>query len=330
MDKFLSFWDHYNTLIIEGLIALVILLSLFLAYRSFFAKRSKEEGAESHSGLDAAQLEKTLQKILENQQVSGGVSKTSRAASTDDLSTDVDLEAMERTPVSDAGGEAASAESAAEVAQLRASLGESSKKVEALQAQLKEALRAAEAAATAQAPVASGGESGGLSAAEKAELDGKLRDLEARLAEYEIISEDIADLSRYREENENLRKEIEALKAGGATSTAAAPQEEPVPVQPEEAPAEPSVPSEPVAEEPPPVVAVDVAAPEAPAAPAETGSADLIDDELMKEFAAAVEGQKALDKAAEKAGDGSEKAAATGDETDKLMNEFENFVSKKS
>ncbi len=55
-----------------------------------------------------------------------------------------------------------------------------------------------------------------MSSAEKDELAGKARDLEARLAEYEIISEDIADLSRYREENDQLKKELEALKAGGA------------------------------------------------------------------------------------------------------------------
>ncbi|WP_373997847.1 hypothetical protein [Bdellovibrio bacteriovorus] len=327
MDKFLSFWDHYNTRIIEGLVALVILLSLILAYRSFFAKKSKGDSLDAGNGLDAAQLEKTLQKILENQQSGGG--RASRSAQGEDLSTDVDLDAMEHASVSDAGAsDGGSAESAAEVVQLRSSLNESAKKVEALQAQLKDALQAAEAAAAA--PAAAGGaeaEAGGMSAAEKEEMNGKLRDLEARLAEYEIISEDIADLSRYREENDNLKKELEALKAGGAQPVAAAPAAEPVVEAAPEPEPEPT-PSEPVSVEPP--VQADAATPDAPAEPAATGGADLIDDELMKEFAAAVEGQKALDKAADKAGDGSQKAAATGDETDKLMNEFENFVSKKS
>ncbi|WP_253720827.1 hypothetical protein [Bdellovibrio bacteriovorus] len=325
MDKFLSFWDHYNTRIIEGLVALVILLSLILAYRSFFAKKSKGDSVDAGNGLDAAQLEKTLQKILENQQSGGG--RTSRSAHAEDLSTDVDLDAMEQASVSDAGAsDGGSAESAAEVVQLRSSLNESAKKVEALQAQLKDALQAAEAAAAAPA-AAGGAEAGGMSAAEKEEMNGKLRDLEARLAEYEIISEDIADLSRYREENDNLKKELEALKAGRAQPAAAAPAAEPVVEAAPEPEPEPT-PSEPVSVEPP--VQADAATPDAPAEPAATGGADLIDDELMKEFAAAVEGQKALDKAADKAGDGSQKAAATGDETDKLMNEFENFVSKKS
>ncbi|WP_253696297.1 hypothetical protein [Bdellovibrio bacteriovorus] len=328
MDKFLSFWDHYNTRIIEGLVALVILLSLILAYRSFFAKKSKGDSVDAGNGLDAAQLEKTLQKILENQQ-SGGGGKASRSAHAEDLSTDVDLDAMEQSSLSNAGAsEGGSAESAAEVVQLRSSLSESAKKVEALQAQLKDALQAAEAASAAPA-AAGGGDAGGMSAAEKEEMNGKLRDLEARLAEYEIISEDIADLSRYREENDNLKKELEALKAGGAqpAATPAAPAVEPVVEATPEPEPEPT-PSEPVSVEPP--VQADAATPDAPAEPAATGAADLIDDELMKEFAAAVEGQKALDKAADKAGDGSQKAAATTDETDKLMNEFENFVSKKS
>jgi len=333
IEQFLSFWSQHNTAIIEGLIALVIILSLFLGYRSFFAKKGQEASSSSGQGLDTAQLEKTLQKILENQSASGASAAPRSARGTgaeEDLGMDVDLDEMEKSGFAAGSVEAAggAAESAAEVAQLRVTLNESQQKIEVLQKQLKEAQAKA---AEAPAPAAGGGEAAasGLSAQEKEELGGKIRDLEARLAEYEIISEDIADLSRYREENEQLRKELEALKAGGgvaAAPAAAAPSQEPPVAEPIPAPT-PSV--EPAAAPATPAETsggdIPVPTPEA----AESPSSDLIDDELMREFAAAVEGQKALDKAAEKAGDGSQAAKTEGDDAEKLMNEFENFVSKK-
>lgn len=320
VEKFLSFWDQHNTAIIEGLVALIVLISLFLAYRAFFAKKDQGGGELGSGSLDAAQLEKTLQKILENQQASGKSPRS--AAASEDFGVDVE---MDESPAPVRGHKVAAAaesavdalevkaaiegakESAAEVAQLRLSLTEGHQKIAELQAQLQEAK------AAAQAGGGGGASEGGMSSAEKEELNGKLRDLEARLAEYEIISEDIADLSRYRDENEELKKQLEALKAGGA----AAPAATPAAAEPAPTPAPTPAVEEPVAE-----VAVE-------AAPAEGGS-DLIDDDLMKEFAAAVEGQRALDKAAEKAGDGSDEAAKAGDETNQLMSEFENFVSKKS
>ncbi|MCB0419517.1 MAG: hypothetical protein KDD61_00880 [Bdellovibrionales bacterium] len=56
----------------------------------------------------------------------------------------------------------------------------------------------------------------GSSSGPDPELLGQIQDLEARLAEYEIIEDDIADLSIYKEENVRLKEEIAALKAGGA------------------------------------------------------------------------------------------------------------------
>lgn len=52
-----------------------------------------------------------------------------------------------------------------------------------------------------------------------AEYESKLKELEAKLQEYEIIEDEIADLSMFKEENQKLKDEIEALKAGGATAS---------------------------------------------------------------------------------------------------------------
>lgn len=335
VEKFLSFWSQHNTSIIEGLIALIIFFALFLAYRSFFAKKESHGEVSSENGLNAAELEKTLQKILEAQ---SAIAKENHAAAHDEAPARVHHEPAAAAPAPNAP------ESEAEVAQLRLTLSESQKKIEVLQEKLTSAEQKASEASSAAPAAAPAAE--GISAAEREELNGKLRDLEARLAEYEIISEDIADLSKYRDENDTLKKEIEALKAGGATSAAAAPSSEPVVEAPKvEAAATPApaasdsanatqdmidaafaaaVENPPAAEE---AVAEAMAA-NAPPLPAEDSS--LIDDELMREFEAAVAGQKAsLEDVANKAGDGTEEAKDDND-TDKLMNEFESFVTKKS
>lgn len=63
----------------------------------------------------------------------------------------------------------------------------------------------------------------GMSDEEKAKLESKMKELEAKLAEYEIISEDIADLSFYKEQNVKLQKEIDSLKANGGGAAPAQP-----------------------------------------------------------------------------------------------------------
>ncbi len=311
VEKFLSFWSQHNTTIIEGLVALIILFSLFLAYRAFFVKKdiSSSVGEESGQGVATAQLEKTLQKILDNQTQQASKSVRAKAQ---DPGLGRGMEEAEDLPAKTAGSAATTmatagpSESAAEVAQLRLTLNESNQKIEDLQAQLQEALAAAQAATAAEAAGAS--EAGGnLSQVEREDLTGKLRDLEARLAEYEIISEDIADLSRYRDENEALKKELEALKVSGSAVVSAPESTAPKAATPDSAAVVPE-----------------------PSGGASDESSNLIDDDLMKEFAAAVEGQKALDKVAEKAGDGANESAKNKDETNQLMDEFENFVTKKS
>ncbi|MGE5086646.1 MAG: hypothetical protein ACM3MG_10125 [Bacillota bacterium] len=324
IEQVLSFFDHHNTAIIEGLVAIIILFGLYLGYRGFFAKDEKHGGGP---GMDTAELEKTLQKILENQ--ASAPAGTSRHVRVEEHDSADDFKEMPRektapaAQVSEAAGGVG--ESPAEIEQLRLTLSESQKKIEVLQAQLavaeSKATEVEAAIAAAPAPASN----------VNSDLEGKVRDLEARLAEYEIISEDIADLSRFRDENEKLKAEIDVLKGqgGGSSAPPVSSSEEPVTaasVVP--APKEDAAPTDLAA------LDIDAAALIAEAEQTDTsaaaGTTELIDDDLMKEFAAAVEGQKALDKVGEKAGDGSTQAEKKSDENSELMNEFENFVSKKS
>lgn len=49
------------------------------------------------------------------------------------------------------------------------------------------------------------------------ELLAKIKILEDRLTEYEIIEDDIADLSVYKEENAKLKRQLDAIKAGASS-----------------------------------------------------------------------------------------------------------------
>lgn len=148
----------------------------------------------------------------------------------------------------------------------------------------------------AQGAGAAGAGTAGEAALAK-ELQDKVGDLEARLAEYEIIEDDIADLSMYKEENARLKDEIETLKSGGAVSAPApaapVPKAAPVPPPP------PAPPKEPVKATPPPPPPPPAAPPAKPAEEPpkrETQVDEVLADDIMAEFAAAVKEQKAADK----------------------------------
>jgi hypothetical protein len=130
---------------------------------------------------------------------------------------------------------------------------------------------------------------------EKAKLEDKIRQLEGRLSEYEIIEADIADLSFYKEENSKLQQELQALKTSAAGTPAAAVEAALAPV-PEAVVAEPLV-AEPAAtapvEPPPPAVAEPVVTPVEEMEHKEVAEPEgVVDDALMAEFAAAVQDQK--------------------------------------
>ena len=282
-DQFLDFWSAHNITIIEALIALILVLAAYISYRLIFFAEPEAPVAAGNANLDSAQIEKTLQKILD-------------ASST--------------------RGEAPALAAGPEVEELRQTLKTSEAELNELKTQLAAALAQAGAGAAAGAGGGAGSGSGGE---DRGAMENKIHDLEARLAEYEIISEDIADLSRYKEENLALSQKLAALGGGAPPAAAAppAPAATPAPA-PAAAPAAAApAPAAPVAAAPAPTQAPTPAAPAAAATPSPEVAAIAAaasDDNLMKEFAAAIEGGAKPD--------------ALPPETDKLMSEFENFVKK--
>lgn len=297
MQQFLSFWNTYNVTIIEVLIAIIVLTVASFLFTLVFGKKD-EDG-------DSTKIEKTLQKILEAQ---GGK-----------IAVDPGKEPLGAVPGAPAAAVAPAGND--ELAKLRASLAEKDALIEQLKA-------ANSGAAEASLAVAIGA-SEPASADERITLEARIKELEGNLAEYEIISEDIADLSRYKEENARLLKQLEATGATPAPAPLAevVVASEPVaasiptsdvtavtapPTKPEAASAAASTKT--ITAETPaaPTDATATAAPDTPAQPT-VEAPTVVDDELMKEFAAAVEGQK---------------NPAVSVETDKLMNDFENFMKK--
>lgn len=288
MEKFLEFWSHYNAAIIETLVALILISAIYLAYRTFFGAKGVDTFEGAGGGASSAQIEKTLQKILDQQQSS------IKAAGT-----------IHEGAVGASAGGAPPPEMVQELAVLKKALEEKEKQIVGLQEKAAAAAKAAQTGGpSAQDIAAAASAAAGLAEKERLDYEAKIKELEARLAEYEIISEDIADLSFFKEENARLTKELEALRGGGG------------------APAAPVAPVAPAAPAAPPAAAApaEAAAPAVDVAPAPVSSeaAGAIDDSLMAEFAAAVEGQKS----------GTLETAPKADENEKLLAEFENFNKK--
>ncbi len=159
--------------------------------------------------------------------------------------------------------------------------------VSSLKNQLEEANNALDEARS------SGGGGGDDETAAKLEQVSNERDeLKERLMEYEIIEEDLANLKKYQQENEQLKKQLEALKGG---SPAAAEEEPAVPAMEEpaaqvqeqeyEEPAPVEIPDEVTGDENPAAddSATEAAAEEMPDVPSNGGDQKSA-DELLSEF----------------------------------------------
>ena len=117
-----------------------------------------------------------------------------------------DLKGLEETlrkVIDSAPAAAAGGADPAEVKKLKSELSVREKELEELKNSFEEAKKSFESQAEA------GSEAGDGNAILDGELQKKVEELEARLAEYEIIEDDIANLSVYKEENNKLRARLD-------------------------------------------------------------------------------------------------------------------------
>ena len=235
-DTVLAFWFENNAFIIQVVLILILITAGFLAFTGFTGKAASAEGSDG-AGLGSSeqiqQLELTLRKVIEQTgaaglQLGGGADVKVETKVVEGLEVD---------------GKVISAQ---DFQTLQETIAQQKGEIEKLQ----------EAAAQGGA-----GDGGGGSSVDASDYLAKIADLEARLAEYEIIEDDIADLSLFKEENARLKDELAAMKSGGGGAAPAAESDE---TEVEEAPA-----------------------PEAPTVAGDDG-AEQESEDLVAEFAAAV------------------------------------------
>ncbi len=335
MEKLFNFLFHYNIGLIEALLVLIGGLLIFMFYRVFFASTPvRMDGSILPAvNVNTTEIEKTLKQLMETQASSMAALEAKAASAGPGIDPEVQKENLE----------------------LKHKMELKTQQVADLEKKLQESYKLVSETTEKAKSSNSGNE----------ELEQKIKDLETRLQEYEIISEDISDLSKFKEENARLQAELEALRGAGATlaptpnnvtpikpKLAPVPEPEPVFEEPEievpvaertesaasmfSGPASEPEPSEPAGPsldelmasapttEPAdselfagvPEMAVKPPDPDENEATMAGGS--VIDDDLMKEFEAAVEDQKS--------GGAKEEAAPAGDA--QLLDQFESFVKK--
>ncbi len=179
-----------------------------------------------------------------------------------------------------------------------------------------ETLRSELEAAQKKATSGGGGGKADAETLKQLQVVTKERDeLKERLMEYEIIEEDLANLKRLQQENEQLKKSLAALQGGSAAPAAVATAVAAAPVI-EEA----------VAEEAPEETQTEIAAPKdeaITAAPAETEA----EDDLEAAMAAALRGEEPK---LEEATPALDEPKSSADENEKsaeeLLSEFEKML----
>ncbi|MEY4616189.1 MAG: hypothetical protein RJB66_1149 [Pseudomonadota bacterium] len=238
-----------------------MLFGVVLGAIILYTMRTFAKPEEPSSGADLKSLEEGIKKILESHaQASHG----SPAVDSDPAKKDEVLEGLNK-----------------QIEELKDQLVHKHEELEQLKSHLA-AAPAGEAGTTTPASEGSG---------DTVALEAKVKDLEARLAEYAVIEDDIADLSLYKEENARLLAEVEQLKtkmmnlqadSGVARSI---PSLEPMPV------------SEPTPTPTPEPVPVTAAAPTPEPALEKVATSDAADDAIMAEFEKAVAEQKVAAKA---------------------------------
>lgn len=219
MNELINWMARHNTLMIQSGFTIVLILSVVYVYRLFFSSQSDGQSAEDLTGLN----EKLAQLI---QQQTRGVSAAGRVEVGGDTSqvaavqSSVEVEALQK-----------------EITQLKEQLHVAEKKIFELTPTDGSAPAVdASSAGTASTKSVSSPESEVQTSALKA----KVQELEARLSEYDIIADDIAELSQLRADYAVLKKKNEELMAqvasGGAAVNSSEPTPTAAPVAPETSP----------------------------------------------------------------------------------------------
>lgn len=277
----IDFLLNNNVAIIQVVFGIIFLLVVFVILRSFKEDNAKNHIAPAPTSSKSRREEFLAEKAAEEKKADAAAAPIlpKEESPLDDLDNLDDLMGADAiqaqidqamagasTPVAEAPAVAPAAASApaSNSGELAAALSEKEKVISDLKTEL----------AALQEKMKSTVDASGL--------EGKVKELTEKLAEYEIIEDDIANLSFYKNENVKLKNELAKAK-GDVGAVAAAMQEK-------EATATPSVKEA----APTPPVQTPAASTSVPAAPPAPEPAD---DSILNEFEEAVKQKENLEKA---------------------------------
>lgn len=320
----LEYLIHHNVGVIQTLFGVLFLLLIFLILRSF---------REEPVGTKTVYVEKSASKSKSEVKTKPKAQLPDEASPLDDLDNleelmgadekanltlDPSQPATPKTQTPDGGIQSMPPEVQAD---LQRALTEKEKTISDLKSEIENLKqKMTEAVATASAAPA------GAPVENNGELESKLKELTDKLSEYEIIEEDIANLSFYKNENAKLKDELDKMKAGGAVAAAIESGE--LPTMPNVEPTgsaedvAPSVDAPVVNKDPSQVEPGDVVSAEVEAAPTPVEAPAAVDSSVVNEFEEAIKQKEMLDQTL-----ASKNNSTTEIDAD-ILKEFENVVKK--
>lgn len=209
MEKVLHFLSYYNTQIIQSGFAIVFLLIIIYVYRAFFMASTGAEDAETTS---TSGLEQKLNQILEQQRIKPGATAdvSSGNAVTKSIITEQEVDKLK-----------------SEIYNLRQQLNDAESSASLANSSVKKS-QSLESTTTDEVEVSYDLQEAKVNEA----MTVKVKELESRLAEYEIIADDIAELSQLRADNTKLKEQLSQLQSSNVQSSEipSAPENVPEPV----------------------------------------------------------------------------------------------------
>lgn len=203
LDRFLAFVFNHQFAIIEIIFAVILAIAVVW----LFVNLKEESSSDKTKGGQSLQdIESALKRVLESTVV-----KMPTAAQASSLIKDDDDREAKLPKGPPPTGTSAGADPA-ELLKLKTELETKAKKVSEVELALNQARE--ELKKAKETPGAAGAPSN------TDDLQQKIKTLEARLGEYEIIEDDIANLSLYKEENSRLKTELEKIKKASGVALA--------------------------------------------------------------------------------------------------------------
>ena len=188
MEKTLHFIASYNSQIIQAGFGIVFLLIIIYVYRLFFMSSQTDSGSGASPSIAA--IDEKLNIIIDQQKNKVVVAVSAQASLAGGEGHEIEIDHLK-----------------AEIYNLHQKL-----KLAGSNPELSVGSAASGIPEAAGSSVEIARNDSSETSAEKVKLEEKVKDLQSRLSEYEIIADDIAELSQLRADNAKLVEQISLLK----------------------------------------------------------------------------------------------------------------------